>query len=130
MLRKQSVSEEFSEILGRQLALVAATLDPVLEHGQTEGAVGHQQRRAGGGGHLGAGLANAAAELLFGEDAPSPAAAAEAVAAVLRHLGDRPAGGGEEGPGSSVDVGVAANVARIVVGAGEGFRNIQVYQNV
>ncbi|KKU12556.1 MAG: hypothetical protein UX18_C0019G0002 [Candidatus Azambacteria bacterium GW2011_GWC2_45_7b] len=77
-----------SQIPDLQLPFRAAGFDAVLEHGETEGAVGYQQGRAGVGGHLDSGFTDFAAQFLFGDYAAAPGAAAEAVVAVFVHFGD------------------------------------------
>ncbi len=91
-LRCYSFRHDLRQIPDLQLPFRAAGLDAVLEHGQTEGAVGYQQRRAGVGGHLDPGFADLAPQLFFGQDAAAAGAAAEAVVAGFVHFGDAAAG--------------------------------------
>src|SRR5512138_2015770 len=95
---------------------MSAGLDPILEHGEAEGAVGYQQRSLGLSGHGDPFLADLGPNLFFGEDSSASGAAAEAVIPGLRHLLDPPPCLGKDAPGLVDDVHVAPYVAGVVVG--------------
>lgn len=88
LLRCYPLRHDLGQIPDPNLSLSPTGFDAVLEHGQTEGAAGDQQRRAGVGGHFDPCLTDLAPQLFLGDNPPAAGAATETVVAVLGHFGD------------------------------------------
>jgi hypothetical protein len=112
-------SQDLGDVFWPERLLNTCTFDAVLEHSQTERAVGQEDRGAGSHGHFHPSDIDPLTDLLLGENTAAAGAAAERLSPVFIHLDQPAAGRGDQLARRFIDIVVPAEITGIVIGAGQ-----------